>query len=40
MRYIIKDSLGNILREFISYKAAIHFKAMYNRFDWVITKVF
>lgn len=37
-KYIVKDSLGNVLREFYSYKAAYNFVSMNNRHDWTIIK--
>lgn len=38
-KYIVKDSLGNILRVFYSYKAAMTYKIMCNRYDWRICQL-
>lgn len=35
--YYIKDSLGNILREFTTYSQAYTFKIACGRYDWEIT---
>lgn len=35
-KYYVKDSLGNILRVFYSYKEAFTFKIINNRHDWTI----
>lgn len=36
-KYIVKDSLGNILREFPTYKQAYTYKIAMGRYDWTIT---
>lgn len=35
-RYIVKDSLGNILRSFPTYQQAMTFKIACGRMDWSI----
>ena len=34
--YYVKDSLGNVLRGFPTYKQAYTFKIACNRYDWTI----
>lgn len=36
MKYIIKDSLGNYLRAFPTYKQAMTYKIAMQRYDWII----
>ena len=38
-RYVVKDSLGNFLREFDTYKGAFSFLVANQRYNWTITKV-
>ena len=38
-KYIVKDSLGNFLREFDTYKGAFSFLITCQRYDWTIAKV-
>ena len=38
-KYVVKDSLGNFLREFDTYKGAFSFLVVNQRYDWTITKV-
>ena len=38
-KYIVKDSLGNFLREFDTYKGAFSFLVANQRYNWTITKV-
>lgn len=38
-KYVVKDSLGNFLREFDTYKGAYSFLVIYQRYDWTITEV-
>lgn len=38
-KYIVKDSTGEILRVFYSYKDALSFKIMCNRYDFKIEEV-
>lgn len=38
-KYVVKDSLGNFLREFDTYKGAFSFLVANQRYNWTITKV-
>ena len=38
-KYIVKDSLGNFLREFDTYKEAYSFLVTCQRYDWTITEI-
>lgn len=38
-KYVVKDSLGNFLREFDTYKEAYSFLVTYQRYDWTITEI-
>ena len=38
-KYVVKDSLGNFLREFDTYKGAYSFLVTCQRYDWTITVV-
>ena len=38
-KYVVKDSLGNFLREFDTYNGAFSFLISCQRYDWAITKV-
>ena len=38
-KYVVKDSLGNFLIEFDTYKGAYSFLVICQRYDWTITEV-
>ena len=38
-KYVVKDSLGNFLREFDTYKGAFSFLVANQRYNWTIIKV-
>ena len=38
-RYLVKDSLGYVLRVFDTYKGAMEFKISRGRMDWRIVEV-
>lgn len=38
-KYVVKDSLGNFLREFDTYKGAYSFLIICHRYDWTITEI-
>lgn len=38
MKYAVKDSLGNVIRQFNTYRAAIEFKG--SRYDWTIEELY
>lgn len=38
-KYVVKDSLGNYLREFDTYKKAFTFLIVNQRYDWQIIKI-
>lgn len=38
VKYVVKDSLGNFLREFDTYSQAQSFIEFKQRYDWTITK--
>lgn len=38
-KYVVKDSLGNFLREFDTYKGVYSFLVTCQRYDWTITEI-
>lgn len=38
MKYMVKDSLGNLLRSFNTYQSAMSYIIMCGRYDWKIEK--
>lgn len=38
MRYIVRDSLGNFMRSFKTYKEASTYKFAYGNYQWTISQ--